>query len=981
MLKVCIIPTWTKKDRADGGIRRVSEAQWKYLPQFDIQPVLSVGEADLINTHGTARLRASTKPIVNSNHGLYWDSYQWPAWAHTANRQVVEAMLQSVAHSAPSEWVAHALRRGMLVYPEVIHHGVDADIWMPPEDDFGNYILWNKARADPVSNPEHMQELAKKLYDVKFMSTIGKQTNNVTVIGTMAVDEMRDWVQHAGLYLCTARETFGIGTLEAMACGVPVVGWGFGGQREIVKHMETGFLVTPGEYDELAEGIRWVIANREMLSENCRQDILDRWGWLPRIEQYANLYKRTMAWWNAPECKVSIIVTCHNLARYLDDCLRSVAEQGFEDWECIIVDDFSNDETPEVAKQWVDIDPRFKYFKTPKNLKLSGARNFGFKQSKGRYILPLDADDMLAENALLILSEALDIDFNIHIAAGHLDLISEDGSGRKRDKWWPPDAFSWYGQVAHLNQVPYASMMRREVMERTGGYRVRDWRAEDAGFWVRATSLGFRAAKVTKTSILIYRQRSDSKSGGEDSDGDWTAWFPWRLGAQTGREGVRIFRGLVGAQHPRPDLVPWGAQGVAHKDFWPVQNHAHPIVSVVIPVGPKHAEYVIDALDSIAAQTYTNWETIVVNATGKEWPSGFESPVAGAPWARVVDAGKVLNPASARNLGAKYARGKAILWLDADDILLPHSMEEMLEIHIGTEGGLVYTDWLRGDGSPDQPLTLYKSEDFKCGAVIRQMQHAMMCLVPKWAHEEIGGFDESLPGWEDWDYLIALQAAGVCSYRLDKPGFVYRFYAGSIREDSFGKHAEIVPLLRKKWNDYAKGKKTMPCGGCGPKRRVRIVHPTVAQEKSVDPNEMVMLEYQGSRSGKVNIRGQVTGRYYKFSRGDQKYVFRSDADHMLGIKRKGIADFVMVAQPTELPAARPQTFIQAKIVEAQKPPEFPKMFEEPVVDVMPDTVKDLKAALPGASDKTILEWLNQERKGKKRKTAIKLLEGEMNRRA
>ena len=157
--------------------------------------------------------------------------------------------------------------------------------------------------------------------------------------------------------------------------------------------------------------------------------------------------------------------------------------------------------------------------------------------------------------------------------------------------------------------------------------------------------------------------------------------------------------------------------------------------------------------------------------------------------------------------------------------------------------------------------------------------------------------------------------------------------------------------------------------------------PRTVQEQPIDPDEMVMLEYQGIRSDKVNIRGQVTGRYYKFSRGDQKYVFRSDSEHMLSIKRKGVPDFVTVAQPTELPAARPQTFIQAKVVEAQKPPEFPKMFEEPIVDAMPDTVKDLKAALPDADDKTILEWLNQERKGKQRKTAIKLLEGEMNKRA
>jgi hypothetical protein len=76
-------------------------------------------------------------------------------------------------------------------------------------------------------------------------------------------------------------------------------------------------------------------------------------------------------------------------------------------------------------------------------------------------------------------------------------------------------------------------MMRREVLERSGGYRTRDWRAEDASLWTRLTSFGFRAAKVTEESTLIYRFRQDSKSADEarahqDRDGDWTAWYPWR---------------------------------------------------------------------------------------------------------------------------------------------------------------------------------------------------------------------------------------------------------------------------------------------------------------------------------------------------------------------------------------------------------------------------------------------------------------------
>jgi glycosyltransferase involved in cell wall biosynthesis len=242
----------------------VVEAQEKYLPQFGIELVGTYHEADVICTHGTTYMdQPADKPVVNINHGLYWSIHDWPAWAHDANSLVVEAMSRAQFHTAPSHWVANALRRGMMVYPEIVHHGIDANEWTPA-DDHQDFVLWNKARADAVSDPQDMVELAKLLPDVRFLSTIGGmgKPSNVEEIGVMTVDDMKEFVQHAGVYLATARETFGIGTLEAMSCAVPVVGWDWGGQSEIVKHGETGFLAKPGDYEALAEGVQWALRER-----------------------------------------------------------------------------------------------------------------------------------------------------------------------------------------------------------------------------------------------------------------------------------------------------------------------------------------------------------------------------------------------------------------------------------------------------------------------------------------------------------------------------------------------------------------------------------------------------------------------------------------------------------------------------------------------------------------------------------------------
>lgn len=94
---------------------------------------------------------------------------------------------------------------------------------------------------------------------------------------------------------------------------------------------------------------------------------------------------------------ISVVVPCYNQAQYLDECLQSVLDQTYQDWECIIVNDGSPDNTEEVAKKWVEKDSRFKYF-YKENGGLSSARNFGLNIAKGEFIQFLDCDDYIAKN-------------------------------------------------------------------------------------------------------------------------------------------------------------------------------------------------------------------------------------------------------------------------------------------------------------------------------------------------------------------------------------------------------------------------------------------------------------------------------------------------------------------------------------------------------------------------------------------------------
>ncbi|PLW93741.1 MAG: glycosyltransferase family 2 protein, partial [Marinilabiliales bacterium] len=88
---------------------------------------------------------------------------------------------------------------------------------------------------------------------------------------------------------------------------------------------------------------------------------------------------------------ISVVVPCYNHGHYLAECLDSVLNQSYDNWECIIVNDGSSDHTEEVSLGFCQKDKRFKLVNI-ENRGLANARNVGINKSWGKYILPVDAD-------------------------------------------------------------------------------------------------------------------------------------------------------------------------------------------------------------------------------------------------------------------------------------------------------------------------------------------------------------------------------------------------------------------------------------------------------------------------------------------------------------------------------------------------------------------------------------------------------------
>src|SRR5689334_14154767 len=93
------------------------------------------------------------------------------------------------------------------------------------------------------------------------------------------------------------------------------------------------------------------------------------------------------------EPMISIVVPCHQRAHLVGRAVRSLAEQTFESWEAIVVDDGSRDETARVVSELAQAEPRVRLVRHERNLGAQAARNTGIRNARGAWVTFLDVDD------------------------------------------------------------------------------------------------------------------------------------------------------------------------------------------------------------------------------------------------------------------------------------------------------------------------------------------------------------------------------------------------------------------------------------------------------------------------------------------------------------------------------------------------------------------------------------------------------------
>jgi len=207
---------------------------------------------------------------------------------------------------------------------------------------------------------------------------------------------------------------------------------------------------------------------------------------------------------------ISVIMSVHNSAAYLDAAVRSILAQTFADFEFIIVDDGSTDDSAKILAEFAERDPRIRV-ETRANKGLTKSLNEAIALSTGEFIARMDADDIATPRRFQIQVDFLRAHPEVVLLGGGYELI--DGAGRLLTKIVPPSDDATLQEHALSGRTPIChplAMMRREAVVKVGGYDESMLVAQDLDLWLKLGEVGKLAC--VPDILLQYRQHPKSVS-------------------------------------------------------------------------------------------------------------------------------------------------------------------------------------------------------------------------------------------------------------------------------------------------------------------------------------------------------------------------------------------------------------------------------------------------------------------------------------
>lgn len=517
---------------------------------------------------------------------------------------------------------------------------------------------------------------------------------------------------------------------------------------------------------------------------------------------------------------ISIVIPAYNYADFLPSAIDSVLSQGIEDVEILICDDASTDQTPEVIARYAAAHPCVRGVRNPVNLGAVLNFNHAVSMATGDYVLVLGADDYLEPGALALLKTTLDEHPECGFVYGRYNILMSNGEVHPlqhpgwldrsyygtRDEFVPQLSFDCYINIG-------TTLFRRSALpqpffdptlESLPGERF--FRATDWNLMLDLSLKGVRGAFLDQP-ISVFRQHSAQASGinkyattgvavtehmvllerylTEETLPKWRGYLAvmyrlvyskfcfYRGHAQPAspeideeiqerfRRTCRLFKSLL-LLDPSSVMPEQLMRTLDQESMAPPAEE--PLFSVVVATY-KRPRLLQDALASILDQTCQDFEILVVNDGGDlventlDW-LGRDPRIT---YIRQPNRG----PSGARNAALKLARGRYIVYLDDDDLMLGSHLEVLKSAFEVTPNAVVYTDAVMVLESLEGGLRREKERKnpYPHDAYDKvRLQVANYIPINTFSHarawlDKVGFYDESLRALEDWDLLIRLSRA------------------------------------------------------------------------------------------------------------------------------------------------------------------------------------------------------------------------------
>lgn len=204
--------------------------------------------------------------------------------------------------------------------------------------------------------------------------------------------------------------------------------------------------------------------------------------------------------------KISVIMGAHNCAKTIEAAIKSILDQAFSDWECLICDDASIDGTFNILKSICAGNQKFIILRNEKNLGLASSLNKCIKRSSGEFLARQDADDFSHPERFREELAFLEKNRDVSVVGTYADLFSQGPAWGRIMAPVDPKLIDW---AKGFGVIHASVMMKRSAVIAAGMYDESAIRMEDYDLWVRMVASGDKICTLPK---VLYSIRWDGSA-------------------------------------------------------------------------------------------------------------------------------------------------------------------------------------------------------------------------------------------------------------------------------------------------------------------------------------------------------------------------------------------------------------------------------------------------------------------------------------